>query len=197
MIPNSLNWIINSELMMNVIDQISEARAYINQGKIIAYPTEAVYGLGCDPFNNQAVEKLLNLKQRDICKGFILLIADWSQLATLIKPVSEQQLAAVRKTWPGPVTWVFPKADTLPDWLSGQYNTIALRMSAHPIAHELCIDGPLISTSANISKHEPANDISQLQEQFPQGIDALVAGNIGGASRPSAIYDVLTGGRLR
>ena len=182
---------------MKIISQVSEARELLNAGGVIAYPTEAVYGLGCSPFNRHAVEKIWALKQRDKSKGFILLIADWSQLTPLIAPISDVLLEAVQATWPGPVTWIFPKSALIPDWLCGQYEGIAIRMSAHPIAHELCIDGPVISTSANISGCAPVVDMQELHEQFPQGIDAVLTGDLGGLSKPSAIYDVLSGTRLR
>jgi len=182
---------------MKIISQFDKARELLKEGKILAYPTEAVYGLGCDPFNQQAVEKLLALKQRNVAKGLIILIADWSQLESLVKPIPDELLERVRPTWPGPVTWVFPKADTIPEWLSGNHSTIAIRMTSHPIARELCVDGPLISTSANLSDGDPAVDIAGLSAQFPFGVDALFSGSLGGLSKPSAIYDVLSGNRLR
>ena len=70
-------------------------------------------------------------------------------------------------------------------------------MSAHPIARQLCAAGPVISTSANISGHEPAVDVAGVCAQFPHGIDALLAGDLGGAGQLSAIYDVLDGTCLR
>ncbi|HBI22267.1 MAG TPA: threonylcarbamoyl-AMP synthase [Legionella sp.] len=182
---------------MNILSQVGDARAYLKQGKIIAYPTEAVYGLGCDPFNPTAVEALLALKKRPDGCGFILLIADWSQLAPLVSDVSEEALNAVRATWPGPVTWVFPKAAWIPAWLTGAHDGIAIRMSAHPVAHALCADGPVVSTSANIHCQKPAMDIHGLQLQFPAGLDAVLMGELGGQAKPSAIYDVRSGQSLR
>ncbi|KTC66478.1 putative translation factor (plasmid) [Legionella adelaidensis] len=182
---------------MKIIHSLLQAREEVMKGSIIAYPTEAVYGLGCDPFNMDAVNTLLALKSRPIEKGFIVLISNWEQLYSLTEPLSEEQLKPVRQSWPGPVTWIFPKAETLPQWLSGSWNSIAIRMSAHPIARGLALDNPIISTSANITGFEPARDKESLFKQFPQGIDFLVNGDLGGAQNPSAIYDVLTGKRLR
>ena len=169
----------------------------LKQGKIIAYPTEAVYGLGCDPFNQHAVERLIALKQRAANKGFILLISDWTQLTPLVGTLSDVWLERVRQTWPGPVTWIFPKASGLPQELTGQHDGIAIRMSAHPIAHQLCSDGPVVSTSANVSGMPPITDPAELQLQFPQGIDAVLAGDLGGQRLPSAIFDVCSGEQLR
>ncbi len=182
---------------MKIITEFNDARRLLSEGKIIAYPTEAVYGLGCDPFNQQAVETLLALKQRSVEKGLIVLIADWSQLATLIDLVPDGALAQVRATWPGPTTWIFPKAETIPEWLSGGFSSIAIRMTSHPIARELCVSGPLVSTSANISGHDPAMDVAGICSQFPFGIEAVMSGPLGGLRKPSSIYDVLSGKKLR
>lgn len=182
---------------MKYISQVKEARQLLKHGKVIAYPTEAVYGIGCNPFNPRAVEKLLALKQRDVSKGFIILIAGWSELKALIKPVPEKNLAAVRHTWPGPVTWVFPKADIISDHVSGCYPSIAIRMTSHPLLRELCADGPVISTSANLSGCLPAMDVAGVEAQFPDGLDAILIGPLGGLSKPSNIYDVISGKQLR
>ncbi|MDP3705046.1 MAG: L-threonylcarbamoyladenylate synthase [Legionellaceae bacterium] len=182
---------------MNRLDDLDDARQYVRQGLVIAYPTEAVYGLGCDPFNESAVLRIMALKQRSINQGLIVLIADWSQLYSLVGPVTDESMERVRASWPGATTWVFPKSTQIPSWLSGQHPSVAIRMTSHPIAAQLCNDGPLVSTSANIHGQEPARNVIQLQLQFPDGIDGVVSGDLGQASQPSAIYDVLTGVRLR
>ncbi len=182
---------------MKIINLVEEARALLKKGGVLAYPTEAVYGLGCDPFNQHAVEKIGILKHRSMSKGLILLIADWSQLMPLIGFVTDAQLDSVRATWPGPVTWVFPKSNLIPEWLSGQHDGIAIRMTAHPVSRALCTEGPVVSTSANISGNVPVVDLLHLQELFPQGVDAVLAGDLGGLSQPSSIFDVRSGIRLR
>ncbi|WP_133128291.1 L-threonylcarbamoyladenylate synthase [Legionella nagasakiensis] len=182
---------------MKIINQLKTARKLLSQGKIIAYPTEAVYGLGCDPFNQLAVERLLALKQRSVNKGLIVLIADWTQLEPLVGFVPDTLLMNVRKSWPGPVTWVFPKSNLIPDWLCGDHDTIAIRMSAHPVARQLCLASPVVSTSANVSGQLPARHLKSLSLQFPEGVDALLTGELGGENQPSAIFEVLSGQRLR
>lgn len=182
---------------MKIISQNDEALQYLKRGQVIAYPTEAVYGLGCDPFNEQAVEKLLALKHRMMAQGFIVLIADWPQLFPLIGKLPDVLLDKVRESWPGPVTWVFPKSALIPHWLSGQHESIAIRMSAHPVARRLCLNGPVVSTSANTSGRIPAIDLAALRLQFPHGIDAVIVGELGDEKQSTGIYDVLTGARLR
>ena len=181
---------------MKILNTIDEALSLLVLGQLIAYPTETVYGLGCDPFNQKAVSRLLALKKRDVNKGLILLIRDWSQLTPLIEAIPASQLEWVKSTWPGPITWVFPKSLKIPLWVSGDHPGIAIRMSAHGVAKALCVKGPIISTSANITSLMPALNSDEVIAQFPDGIDAIIPGTSGGGN-PSAIYDALSGRQLR
>lgn len=176
---------------------VEDALPLIAQGGIIAYPTEAVYGLGCDAFNQAAVESIRQLKGRENHKGFIILIADWSQLTSLIAPISDAQFSQIKATWPGFVTWILPAAPALPQWISGGQKTIAIRMSDHPIAKALAANTPIISTSANVSGQPPAITAQEVALQFPTGINGIVQGELGGHAMPSRIYDITNGARLR
>lgn len=181
---------------MNVI-KAEDARKILNEGGVIAYPTEAIYGLGCLPYHQKAVETIFSLKKRDEAKGFILLIADWKQLDDLIAPITPNQLAKIKETWPGFVTWIFPKSKSLPQWLTGSHDGIAIRMTAHPIARILCSEGPIISTSANLSNNQPARTQKEIMELFPTGISAIIEGELGGYQKPSPIFDIQTGLQIR
>ena len=180
---------------MKCIQTVDEGRVLLNRGEVIAYPTEAVYGLGCDPFNRVAVERLLDLKQRSCDTGLIVLISDWSQLWPLIDDVPEARLEAVKATWPGAVTWVFPKSERVPSWITGTHETIAIRMTAHPIARALCQQGPIISTSANVSGTQPLRDKQIVFDTFPDV--EILAGDLGDSLTPTALYHVIDGTRLR
>lgn len=184
-------------MMLSRNCSITSALTLMKQGGVIAYPTEAVYGLGCDPFNQHAVNHLLHLKQRCVSKGLILLIADWKQLTPLIQSIDARALASVEATWPGPTTWLFPKSSLVPLWISGFSDKVAIRMSAHPIAHALCQHGPVVSTSANVSGEEPARNESTLDSQFPEGLAGIVQGDLGSEAKPSRIFDLLSGKQLR
>lgn len=175
----------------------AQALDALRLGQVLAYPTEAVYGLGCDPFNQQAVERILTLKGRAVTKGLIILIAEWPQLFALIGDLPLSQLECVTETWPGPTTWIFPKSTHIPFWLCGEHDSIAIRMTAHPVAKQLCQLGPVVSTSANRQEQEPARSLEEVEQLFPEGLDGVVVGDLGKESQPSAIYDVLTGKRLR
>ncbi len=183
--------------MIQCIGDLNQALLAIQAGQVLAYPTEAVYGLGCDPFNQAAVERILTLKGRSQQQGLIVLIADWPQLFGLIGEFPVSRLAEIKETWPGPVTWVFPKSDCVPAWVSGVHDTIAVRMTAHPIAQKLCQLGPIVSTSANPHGQAPARSLTELERLFPKGLDGVVVGDVGIEQQPSAIYDAATNQRFR
>jgi L-threonylcarbamoyladenylate synthase len=178
---------------------IESAVVALKEGGIIAYPTEAVFGLGCDPGNSRALERLLSLKSRAARKGLILVAADIDQILPFIRNIDDSQWQQVRSTWPGPVTWVFPVHPGLSVLLTGDHNSIAIRVSAHPIVREICnlFGGPIVSTSANCSGQEPARSVQEVRQQFQQGIDVIVDGEVDLNARPSEIRDVLSGDIIR
>lgn len=182
---------------ITILENIVAIKA-LQQGELIAYPTEAVWGLGCDPFNEQAVLNLLALKQRPLSKGLIVIGSSWEQLRALTAAIPSQQLHAVLASWPGPSTWVFPAAKDLPRWLSGDHPSVALRVTAHPVAKALCeAFGPLVSTSANVSGDIPALTEQGVEAQFGAQISVLVSGALGGLDKPTQIREALTGQVLR
>lgn len=183
--------------MIPHISDLNQALLDIQAGQVLAYPTEAVYGLGCDPFNQAAVERILTLKGRTQQQGLIVLIADWPQLFSLIGDLPVVRLEAIKETWPGPVTWVFPKSANVPQWISGTHNSIAVRMTAHPIAQKLCQLGPIVSTSANPHGQAPARSLAELEQVFVSGIDGIVLGDLGTETRPTVIYDAVTNHQIR
>ena len=146
------------------LQRIAEAARIIRLGGVVAYPTEAVFGLGCDPEGKAAVERLLQLKHRSADKGLILIAAEFPQLTPFIAPLSDELRKQVLATWPGPVTWVLSAAPHVPPLLRGRYSTIAVRVTAHPIATRLCQYSrmAIVSTSANIAGREPARSIEQV-----------------------------------
>lgn len=168
--------------------------------QVIAYPTEAVFGLGCDPDSEQAVRELLALKQRPWEKGLILIAADYAQLTPYIDDslLSDQQRSAIFATWPGPVTWVIPAKSQTPHFLTGQFSSLAVRVSDHPLVQQLCrqFGKPLVSTSANLSGEEPCRTVAEVMQQFGDSFPIL-AGNVGGRLNPSEIRDALTGELIR
>ena len=180
-------------------NQIKEAVQILQQGGVIAYPTEAVYGLGCDPDNHQAVEKLLAIKQRSRDKGLILIAADFQQLRPYLAEIDSSLKAKILTTWPGPVTWLWPAKPAVSSLLRGAHETIAVRVTAHPVAAALCLTfgGPVVSTSANLSSKPPTRTVEEVRSQFGDQLDYVLEGEVGGLSRPSQIRDAVTGEIIR
>jgi L-threonylcarbamoyladenylate synthase len=166
---------------------------------VIAYPTEAVYGLGCDPGNKAAVQRILSLKKRGPEAGLILIADRFERFLPYILMPHPEIAKPALDSWPGPITWLFPRAVHVPDWLAGQHPTIAVRVSAHPICAALCeqFEGAVVSTSANFHSGLPATQISQLHDYFGDRIDGIVEGELGGSTNPSEIRDLLSGKVIR
>jgi len=178
---------------------ISEAAQCLRDGTVIAYPTEAVYGLGCDPANEAAVSHVLQLKKRPATAGLILISDHFERFEPFVGPVSQAQLDRALASWPGPVTWLFPRGNGVPDWLAGTHRTIALRITAHPVCRRLCAEfnGAIVSTSANPSQLDAARTPEQVQAYFGDSICGIVEGALGESARPSEIRDLATGRIIR
>lgn len=179
--------------------RVTAACHLLRAGGLIAYPTEGVWGLGCDPDNETAVAALLALKQRDWRKGLILVGADFDQLAPWLRSVSNSAMKRALATWPGPATWVFPCAEDAPLWLTGEQDSLAVRVSAHPVVQKLCrtFGGALVSTSANLADAPPARSVAELRAQFRGRTPLIVPGALGGLAQPTPIRNVITGAILR
>lgn len=171
----------------------------LGRGGVIACPTEAVWGLSCDPDHPGAVARLLELKQRPVSKGLILVAADSDQIAALLAGLSPAQRSKLALSWPGPTTWLLPHRGLVPAWIHGGRDTVAVRVTAHPVMAALCRawDGPLVSTSANPGGCQPPRAAFQVQRYFGGDLDGLVPGATGGADRPSVIRDLETDRVLR
>ena len=167
---------------------------------VIAYPTEGVWGLGCLPDCLAAVEHILELKRRPAHKGLILVAAEPEQLSPWIDwgALPLDRLTEILGTWPGPITWVLPTFPHVSPLLRGKFDTLAVRVSAHPVVRELCLrHGPLVSTSANHAGRRAATTELQVRQWFNNEIDAVIPGKLGGRKGPSTIRDGLTGESFR
>ena len=186
---------------MNLVEfpNVEPARKAVRDGGIIAYPTEAVYGLGCDPLDERAVARLIALKQRPADKGLILIANHFLQLEPFCGVVGNAAWRRVKKSWPGPYTWVFPAAAACPSWLRGERPGIAVRVTAHPVAAALCdaCNCALVSTSANVSDAPAARSASQVEEAFGDKLDCIVVGDTGGMHAPTSIRDAMSGRGIR
>ncbi|MCW4456458.1 Sua5/YciO/YrdC/YwlC family protein [Flavobacterium sp. MXW15] len=180
---------------------LARAVAVLQLGGIVAYPTEAVWGLGCDPRHQGAVMRLLNLKRRPVEKGLILVAARLEQLRPWLDlpALPAERLGDVLATWPGPHTWIMPASEHAPRWITGAHAGIAVRVSDHPQVVALCdaFGGALVSTSANRGGEPPARRQEQLDPAILAAIDGTLAGETGGLAQPTPIRDALSGRQLR
>ncbi len=181
---------------------LSQAMAALAGGGLIACPTEGVYGLSCDPRLDPALERLLRLKRRRRDSGFILIAASEEQLLPwLLWPASiaASRAAEIRASWPGPVTWVMPARPGSSQLVTGGRASIAVRVTAHPLATELCrlYGAALISTSANPSGEEPCVNAAQVHKLFSGRLEAVLDGAVGGLGGPTPLYSATDGVRLR
>ena len=184
---------------MKISRSLDAAVKTVKEGGILAYPTEAVFGLGCNPYNHSALQRLLGIKQRPAHKGLILLAANINQLCEFVPPLDEEIAERVSETWPGPITWLLPVLETVSPLLRGNHWTIAVRVSNHPVCQQLCqrLGHPLVSTSANLSGQPPALTAIQVKEQLGQQIDLILDKPLGGRNRPSEIRHAFTNKVIR
>lgn len=178
--------------------RVQQAARVVRNGGVIAYPTEAVWGLGCDPWDSAAVHRLLALKERPVEKGLILVADCVEQFDFLLEDLPERWLDRLAGTWPGPNTWLVPHRQRLPDWITGKHDSVALRVSDHPLVTRLCaLTGPLVSTSANPTGRPAARSRLRVEQYFSDQLDAVLGGCLGGRRNPSTIRDVRNGEVIR
>ncbi|MBD3671341.1 MAG: threonylcarbamoyl-AMP synthase [Gammaproteobacteria bacterium] len=178
---------------------VRQTLRHLWQGDVIAYPTEAVFGIGCDPLDGEAVARILEMKRRPMDKGLILVASELSQLEAYTNPLSSAQRKQVSDTWPGPVTWIMPCPDEVPVWLRGHHNSLAVRVSAHPAVQQICraFGGPIVSTSANLAGRPPARSPLGVRRSLRDQVDYIVHAPLGGAERPTQIRVLDSGKVLR
>lgn len=174
-----------------------KATISLKTGKVIAYPTESCYGLGCDPDNLDAIEHIYNLKNRPPTLPFIIIISQWSHLDNFNCIISDDQQKQLEATWPGPVTWLIPIKHK--HRLASDQQKIAVRMTDHPIARAICDhwDGAVVSTSANPHGFPSAKTALEVNHYFGDKIAYTYDGPIGNRKTPSDIFDLETKQQLR
>lgn len=172
-------------------NKLSELKKWFENGDVFAYPTEAVFGLGCDPQNKDALYKILALKKREVEKGVILIASDFSQLEPYVDfaALPEENQQKILRSWPGAVTWLLPKSNYTPDWISGDSNMVAVRVTAHPLVRQMCdvVGTAIVSTSANPASLPPARNYHEVAKYFTKDL-AVIQGNLGKQRSPSKIF---------
>lgn len=179
-----------------ITSSVQKVARLLHQQAVICYPTEAVWGLGCHPQSVEAVERILTMKHRSVEKGVILIAADFQQIEPYAE-VSTKLKQQLKMFWPGFVTCLLPKSATCPTYLTGQHQTIAVRMTAYKPLKQLCqlAGTAVVSTSANLSHNQPVRTIKQAQTLFNQQVDAYWDIALGGEEKPSRIICLATNKR--
>jgi len=182
---------------------LSNALTALRTQGVIAYPTESVFGLGCDPDCDSAIQKILQLKKRPAHKGLILIAADIEQLANYadFSALTTSQIANIEETWPGPFTWIVPVHKNLSALISGDFDSVAVRVTTHPVVQQLCREfgKPIISTSANLSGLEACISACEVKQMFSDNslLETIIEEDVSGLDSPSQIHHAITGKRLR
>ena len=174
----------------------------LKRGAVIAYPTEGVWGIGCLPGLPVSVARILQLKQRSWQEGLILVAASIEQVQPCFADLDAPQYQTLVDSWPGAITYLVPASNAVPHWITGRYETLAIRVSAHPVIRSICDKvGPIVSTSANISGQPATRSALQLRSRQRNGalpdIDHIVPGQVGSGRGASEIRDLVTGRVIR
>ncbi|MBF0557216.1 MAG: threonylcarbamoyl-AMP synthase [Nitrospirae bacterium] len=177
----------------NIESAVSEAVRVLNQGGIIAYPTETFYGLGAKYDIRDALQRLYHIKQRQTDMALPLIIGDMAQLHLLAETIGEQAYALIGKFWPGPLTLLFEARPGLPDLIVAA-NKVAVRMPGESFALRLARAAgfPVTATSANISGLPPARNVAAIMNYFDDAVDLVIDGGELDSTAPSTIVDATT-----
>ena len=179
-------------------NKLSEFIESVKNGAIFAYPTEAVFGLGCDINNKYSIEKILDIKKRDVSKGLIVISDNLEKIRSLIDDKYYKTFCELDND-ASPTTWLCPASKSVLPEVTGSSKKIAIRITKHKVSCEICrlLDFPIISTSANKTGDEPIVNLESIDKYFDNKIDYIVEGELGGSSKPSRIIDLSTKEVLR
>ena len=173
------------------MSDIKNAAACLRSGGVIAHATEGVWGLACDPYNNEAIERILVIKGREASKGLLLIASTATEFEVALRELRPKVRAKVIASWPGHVTWLLP-GDAYPQRVKGKHSTVACRVPDHEQAREIAavFGAPIASTSLNRAGEPPVQDHEQARAQFFELVDMVVPGQTSGFIGASAILDV-------
>lgn len=173
------------------IEGVRAAADAVRAGRCVVLPTDTVYGIGCDAFNNNAVETLLATKRRGPDMPVPVLVGSWVTIQGLVREFTETAKTLVEAFWPGGLSIVVPEAPSLPWNLGDTRGTVLLRMPNQPLALELLQEtGPMAVSSANISGNPPATTAAEARQQFGDAVPIYLDGGTAEIGEPSTIIDI-------
>ncbi len=187
----------DTPLILSGRSPFDEAASAFRRGGVIAFPTETFYGLGVDPFNVNALEKLFALKGREQGKPVLLIIKDASMLASVASDVPQEAFVLMDTFWPGPLTMLFRANMKIPDAVTGKTGKVGVRVSSSPVCQRLlkAINSPITATSANPAGMKPAKSAEEVIAYFGAKVDVVIGGGRLKAKAPSTVID-MEGGEL-
>lgn len=186
---------MSEDITLSVIQQIKKGAAIIKKGGIVAFPTDTVYGLGASIFNEKAVSRIFEVKQRPQNMALPVLISDIAMLNNIVNNLPGVALKLAEHFWPGALTMVLLKSDRVPGVVTAGENTIAVRLPAHPVPLTLIAELgiPIVGTSANLSgKPSPVN-AKEVKQQLGDKVDLIIDGGTSPGGQESTIIDLTAG----
>ena len=180
------------ETSSDLRDRIAAGVAVLQEGGIVAYPTDTVYGLGADMECLAAVRRIIELKGRSVDMGLPLLLSDTEDLERVAGELTEMVWLLAQRFWPGPLTLVVQRTKLVPDIVTGGRNTVAVRVPDHPVPRALAsgLGGPITGTSANVSGRSPTATAEQVRQQLGATVDLVIDGGPQPVALESTILDV-------
>lgn len=177
---------------------IDSAVVVLQRGGVVAHACEGVWGLACDPFNEQAVRRVLAIKKRPIEKGLILIGSSVRDFEAELSSLNPQQHERIVSSWPGPETWIVTST-RFPRWITGGRTSVAVRVPGIEQARTLAesFGGTLVSTSANVAGQEPATTEQEVEDSLGRDVNFVLQGSVSGRYGPSRIRDAVTGEVIR
>ena len=178
---------------LNTEAVFANARTVLLAGGVVAYPTDTFYGLGVDPFNREAVNRIFELKGREKNKPLILLISSRVQLETMVKEITPAHSALIHKFWPGPLTLLFKPGSVISENVSAGSNRIGIRQPGNTMTRNLisALGQPITAPSANLSGESPPITAKQVQQSFGNQVDLIIDGGTCQGGKPSTVVDAV------
>jgi L-threonylcarbamoyladenylate synthase len=164
--------------MARISQSIEEAKALLESEEIVAIPTETVYGLAGNIFSEKAIKRIFELKGRPLINPLIVHINDLDMLELIAQDIPEDARILAEHFWPGPLTMVLPKKANVPDIITANKPTVAVRMPAHPVTKALLaqLDFPLAAPSANPFKRISPTKAQHVADYFTEGLELVLEG---------------------
>ena len=175
------------------LEELKEPAKVIRNGGIVIFPTETVYGIGTNGFDEKSIKKIYELKRRDSNKPISLLVSNIEMVEMVAKDISDLEYKLMRKFWPGPFTIILKKKSIVPDILTSNGDTVGVRMPSGEIAKKLIeyAEVPIAAPSANISGKPSGTDINDIMKDFEGKVDCIIDNGISELGVASTIVKVV------